>query len=54
MGSPNYHVAYGTSTSPLGLIEVAKNLVVTMQHYRREIYGPAHNSVLQIPGQDEW
>lgn len=53
-GSPNYHVAYGTSTSPLGPIEVAKNPVVTMQHYRREIYGPAHNSVLQIPGQDEW
>jgi len=40
-GSPNYHVAYGTSDSPL-------------QNPGQEIYGPAHNSVLQIPGRDEW
>lgn len=53
-GSPNYHVAYGTSTSPLGKIEVAKNPVVLIQRPEKEIYGPAHNSVLQIPGKDEW
>lgn len=53
-GSPNYHVAYGTSSSPLGPIMVAKDPVVLIQDPEQEIYGPAHNSVLQIPGRDEW
>lgn len=53
-GSPNYHVAYGTSTSPLGPIEVAEEPVILIQRPEEEIYGPAHNSVLQIPGKDEW
>lgn len=53
-GSPNYHVAYGTSTSPLGPITVAKEPVILIQDPEREIYGPAHNSVLRIPGTDEW
>ena len=53
-GSPNYHVAYGTSTSPLGPIEVAKQPVILIQRPDRQIYGPAHNSVLQVPGKDKW
>lgn len=53
-GSPNYHVAYGTSRSPLGPIRVADKPVVLIQNPEKEIYGPAHNSVLQIPGTDEW
>ena len=53
-GSPNYHVAYGTSKSPLGPIEVAKDPVILIQDPQNEIYGTAHNSVLQIPGKDEW
>jgi beta-xylosidase len=53
-GSPNYHVAYGTSKSPLGPIEVAEQPVILIQQPDAEIYGPAHNSVLQIPGTDEW
>lgn len=53
-GSPNYHVAYGTSDSPLGPIQVAKEPIVLIQDANNEIYGPAHNSVLQIPGRDEW
>lgn len=53
-GSPNYHVAYGTSDSPLGPIQVAKEPIVLIQDPEKEIYGPAHNSVLQIPGRDEW
>ena len=53
-GSPNYHVAYGTSDSPLGPISVAKDPVVLIQNPGEEIYGPAHNSVLQVPGRDEW
>lgn len=53
-GSPNYHVAYGTSTSPLGPIKVAKDPIVLIQDAKKEIYGPAHNSVLRVPGTDEW
>lgn len=53
-GSPNYHVAYGTAKSPLGPIEVAKDPIVLRQDPQRDIYGTAHNSVLQIPGTDDW
>lgn len=53
-GSPNYHVAYGTSDSPLGPIKVAEDPIVTIQNPEKEIYGPAHNSVICKPGTDEW
>ena len=53
-GSPNYHVAYGTSTSPLGPVRVAEQPVVLIQRPEKHIYGPAHNSVIQLPGTDEW
>ncbi|MGI6231907.1 MAG: family 43 glycosylhydrolase [Prevotella sp.] len=53
-GAANYHVAYGTSDSPLGPVTVAKDPVVLIQDPDKEIYGTAHNSVLQIPGRDEW
>lgn len=53
-GSPNYHVAYGTSRSPLGPIEVAEQPVVLNQKPDQGIYGTAHNSVIRLPGSDEW
>ena len=53
-GSPNYHVAYGTATSPLGPIKVADKPVVLQQDPQHEIYGTAHNAVVQVPGTDEW
>lgn len=53
-GSPNYHVAYGTAKSPLGPIEVAKDPIVLQQDPQHDIYGTAHNSVIQVPGTDEW
>lgn len=53
-GSPNYHVAYGTSDSPLGPIEVADPCIVLIQRTDKQIYGPAHNSVINLPGTDEW
>ena len=53
-GADNYHVAYGTSKSPLGPITVAEEPIVIQQDPSQEIYGTAHNSVLQIPGKDEW
>ncbi|MBN2698751.1 MAG: family 43 glycosylhydrolase [Bacteroidales bacterium] len=53
-GSPNYHVAYGTSDSPTGPITVAGSPIVIRQETDSLIYGTGHNSVLQIPGRDEW
>ncbi|MDE6772126.1 MAG: family 43 glycosylhydrolase [Muribaculaceae bacterium] len=53
-GSPNYHVAYGTSDNPLGPIKVADQPIVLIQNPEKEIYGTAHNSVIQLPGTDEW
>ncbi len=53
-GSPNYHVAYGTARSPLGPIEVAPQPVILSQNPEKGIYGPAHNSILQVPGKDKW
>lgn len=54
IGSPNYHVAYGTAKSPLGPIRVAKQPVVIAQDPAQEIYGTAHHSVVCRPGTDEW
>ena len=53
-GAANYHVAYGTSTSPTGPINVASQPIVIIQDAANEIYGTGHNSILQIPGRDEW
>ena len=54
-GSPNYHVCYGTAKSPLGPITIdEQNYLVIRQKPEDGIYGTAHNSVLQIPGKDEW
>ena len=55
-GSPNYHVCYGTSKSPLGPIQMVDGEYPTIlkQVPEQLIYGTAHNSVLQIPGKDEW
>ena len=54
-GSPNYHVCYGTSKSPLGDIVIDENNYRVIEQVPEDkIYGTAHNSVLQIPGKDEW
>lgn len=54
-GSPNYHVCYATSKKPLGPITIDENNYrVINQRPEDKIYGTAHNSVLQIPGRDEW
>lgn len=53
-GSANYHVAYGTADHPLGPIQVAQSPILMQQDKEKEIYGPAHCSVLQQPGTDDW
>ena len=53
-GAKNYHVAYGTSKSPQGPIKVAEKPIVIIQKPEEEIYGTGHNSIVNIPGTDEW
>ncbi len=53
-GADNYHVAYGTSKSPLGPIEVASEPVILQQRPDKGIYGTAHNSILKDPKKDLW
>ena len=53
-GSPNYHVAYGTSDSPLGKIAVARKPVILSQRPAKGIYGTAHNSVVRTPASSDW
>lgn len=52
--SPDYTVHYGTSNSPVGPITVPANNVVIVKNAKEGIYGTGHNSVIQIPGRDEW
>ena len=47
-----YQVAYGTSKSPLGPIEVPPDNVILQQ--RGPVVGTGHHSVVQVPGTDRW
>ena len=53
-GSTNYHVAYGTSKSPTGPIQVARQPIVIIQDAANRIYGTGHNSIVNVPGTDDW
>ena len=52
--SENYRVRYATSTSPTGALTIPKNNLILAKDPSKGIYGTGHNSVLQIPGKDEW
>jgi arabinoxylan arabinofuranohydrolase len=52
--SPNYHVSYGIADSPLGTITLPEHNLVIEKDEKAGIYGTGHNSVIQIPGKDEW
>ncbi|MNI36681.1 Arabinoxylan arabinofuranohydrolase precursor [compost metagenome] len=52
--SENYRVRYGTSTSPLGPIQIPEDNLILQKDIAHGIYGTGHNSVLQLPGKDEW
>jgi len=53
-GSPNYSVRYGYSDSPLGKLTIPENNLVITREDSKAIYGPGHNSIVQIPEKDEW
>lgn len=50
----DYSVYYGMSTSPTGPITFPANNHILVQNPTLGIYGTGHNSVIQIPGKDEW
>lgn len=52
--SANYRVAYGMADSPLGKITVPENRIILSRDTAAGIYGTGHNSVVQLPGKDEW
>ncbi|RYG25387.1 glycosyl hydrolase family 43 [bacterium] len=50
--SDDYRVAYGTSKSPFGPVEVPKEKIVLKKSGL--VKGTGHHSVVQIPGTDRW
>ena len=52
--SPNYRVRYGTSNSPLGPLTIPDNNIVLEKNEAEGIFGAGHNSVIQVPGTDDW
>jgi arabinoxylan arabinofuranohydrolase len=52
--SENYRVRYGTADSPLGDISIPAGNLVIAKDTVAGIYATGHNSILQIPGKDEW
>ncbi len=52
--SENYRVRYGYSDSPIGPIVKPEDNIVIEKDPSRGIYGTGHNSVVQVPGKDEW
>lgn len=52
--SENYRVRYGTSDAPFGKINIPENNLVIAKNKEAGIYATGHNSIIQIPGKDEW
>ena len=52
--SENYKVRYATATSPVGPLTISKDNLVIAKNPANGIYGTGHNSVIQVPGKDEW
>ena len=52
--SPNYKVRYATADSPLGPLSIPENNIVIQKDVEKEILATGHNSVIQVPGKDEW
>jgi hypothetical protein len=54
-GDEKYQYAYGMSrTSPLGPFDFPKNDIIATTNYERQIFGPGHGSVFNVPGTDDY
>ncbi len=51
---PAYRVRYATAPSPMGPLTLPEDNLILQSVENEGIYGTGHNSVLQIPGHDEW
>lgn len=52
--SEDYRVRYATADSPLGPLNIPENNLILSKIPEEGIYGTGHNSVIRIPGKDEW
>lgn len=52
--SEDYRVRYAMSKSPIGPMEIPEDNLILSKVPEKGIYGTGHNSVLQLPGKDEW
>lgn len=50
----DYGVRYGISDTPTGKISLPENNLILSKDVSQAIYATGHNSVLQVPGKDEW
>ncbi len=54
-GNEKYQYAYGMSkVSPLGPFEFPANDIISTTNYERQIFGPGHGSVFNVPGTDNY
>lgn len=52
--SPNYRVRYAMAKTPAGPLDIPKDNLVIAREDSAGIYGTGHNSIIQVPGKDEW
>lgn len=50
----DYRVRYATADSPTGPLQIPADNIVLAKDEEEGIYATGHNSVIQIPGKDEW
>lgn len=54
-GDEKYQYAYVMSkTSPLGPFDFPKNDIISTTNYERQIFGPGHGCVFNVPGSDDY
>jgi len=54
-GDEKYRYAYVMSkTSPLGPFDFPKNDIIATTNYQRQIFGPGHGCVFNLPGTDDY
>ncbi|PZR24199.1 MAG: glycosyl hydrolase family 43 [Citrobacter freundii] len=54
-GDEKYQYAYGMSRkSPLGPFEFPEKDIITTTNHERQIFGPGHGSVFNVPGTDDY
>ncbi|NQX40970.1 Glycosyl hydrolases family 43 [Pedobacter steynii] len=50
----DYGVRYGISDTPTGKINLPENNLILSKDVKQGIYATGHNSVIQVPGKDDW